>query len=228
VAAPGEAVVRCPDAAQCERDPLFLDVTRALLRAHLLADEAFEAKAEWEILGKHGARGSIASQIWTTQSEFRQRHADVKAPLEATEEMADPTTAPPDPVERVRGELASVAPGPGGMSKVTFKDPAATAPTAQACEDSATVDKYDALGGQVRPVYKQDCKEAPKPAKVAPILVKAAEVAKAKPGETIVALITGPTRRGAVLRVLAGDKVVQLGQDRLGATSGDPLKTDVH
>ncbi len=225
VALRSEAVVRCTDATQCTNDPLFVDTSRALVRAYVLADQAFEAKAQWQILGaSHANRATVASQIWMSQSAYRKLHPEVKVPVEVTEEGVDPTVAMQSAtIELVRGEVATIAPSAGGTSKISFKDPAPS----KKCEDTSEIDRFDGTSMEsMRIVYKQACSDVPAPPKIAPLLVASAEVTKLKPPVMVIAVATGTgaTRKGMIARALVGDKVVQLGADHLAVTSGDPLK----
>lgn len=220
-----DAVVQCKDASQCLADPMFVDTTRALVRAWVMADMPFEAKSQMQILGtSHFLRSTVASQIWVSQSAYRKLHADAKAPVEVTEEGPDPTASMnASGIEVVRGELATVTADKGGMSKVTLKDSVA----GKVCNDTAEIDKFDGTSMEsMRIIYKQSCADAPAGVKTAPFLVPTAEVAKVKPGATLVATVTGagPARRGSIARVIVGDKIVQIGADRLASTTGDPLK----
>jgi len=214
-----DAVAQCKDASQCLLDPMFADTSRALIRAYLMADMAFEAKAQLQVMGtSHYNRSTVASQIWISQSAYRKLHADAKPPIEITEEGADPTASASAPqIQTVRGEIASITADKGAMSKVVLKD----AVPAKVCSDTAEVDKFDGTSMEsMRIIYKQSCVDAPA-AKNAPFMTPTVEVAKVKPGAMVVATTTGT--KGVIARVVVGDKVVQLGADRLANTSGDPL-----
>lgn len=213
-----DAIAQCKDAAQCLEDPMFADTSRALIRAYLMAEMPFEAKTQLQLMGtSHYNRSTVASQIWISQSAYRTLHPDAKAPIEITEEGPDPTAAASAQIQLVRGEVASITADKGGMSRVVLKDAAA----AKVCSDTAEVDKFDGTSLEsMRIIYKQSCVDSPA-TKNAPLLVSTVEVAKIKPGALVVATTNGT--KGAIVRVVVGDKVVQLGADRLANTSGDPL-----
>ena len=120
--------------------------------------------------------------------------------------------------------VASITPAAARTSKVTFKDAA----PAKRCEDTTDIESFDGAIESTRVIYKQACADATA-AKIAPFAASSTEVAKIKPGEIVIALVATASapatpRRGVIVRVLAGDKIVQLGPDRFVATTGDPLK----
>lgn len=89
-----------------------------------------------------------------------------------------------------------------------------------------SIDGFDGPIEQTRVLYKHNCAENPPGAKVEPFAVASIEVGGVKPGQTLVAAVSGvgAARRGVSAQVLAGDDIVQLGPDKLTPASGDPLE----
>jgi len=212
-----EVAPRCGDARKCLSDPLYREVSRWLAKSYALSKMPLEAAAVAAALDRqHARRGTAQAQVWAAQMAYRKLHPDVKPPIAITEEDA----APDDGAEIARGEIASIAPPAHGAAKVTFKDPA---PRKQ-CTDG-DIDGFDGALEQTRVLYKQNCAEAPAGARPEPFAALPSEVAGLKPGMNVVAAVsgTGPSRRGVVARVMAGDQIIQLGPDRFVSATGDPL-----
>ncbi|HEY2369583.1 MAG TPA: hypothetical protein VGH87_24460, partial [Polyangiaceae bacterium] len=69
------------------------------------------------------------------------------------------------------------------------------------------------------------CTDHPAGPKIEPFVAAAGDVAAIKSGAIVIAAVsgTGAARRGVVARVMARDKIVQLGPDKFVSVTGDPL-----
>lgn len=214
-----DAASRCGDARKCSFDPLYREASRWLAKSYDASKMPLEARAVMEGLGReHARRGTTHAQAWAAQMAYRKLHPEVKPPIAVTEEDAAPAEAGGG-VEIVRGEVASFAPSHATV-KVAFKDPAAW----KECTDGE-IDGFDGPLEQTHVVYKQTCADHPAGAKIEPFVTTPNDVAGLKPGVIVVAAVSGAgaSRRGVVARVIAGDKIVQLGPDKFVSMTGDPL-----
>jgi hypothetical protein len=213
-----DAASRCGDARKCSFDPLYREASRWLAKSYETSKMPLEARAVAAAIGEHTRRGTAHAQVWAAQMAYRKLHPEVKPPIAVTEDEAPLADA--SGVDVVRGELASVAPPSHGTVKLAFKDPAPW----KECTDGE-IDGYDGPLEQTHVVYKQTCTDHPAGAKIEPFVTLATDVVGLKPGAIVVATVsgTGASRRGVVARVIAGDKVVQLGPDKFVSVTGDPL-----
>jgi hypothetical protein len=214
-----DAAARCGDAKKCEYDPLYRETSRWLAKAYELSKMPLEARAVTLTLGReHARRGTTPAQVWAAQMAFRKIHPEVKPPVAVTEEDA-PVPETTDVVV-VRGELAPLSPPAHGTAKLAFKDPAPY----KDCTDG-DIEGFEGPLEETHVLYKQTCTDHPAGAKIEPFVVAASDVATLKPGAIVIAAVsgTGAARRGVVARVMAGDKIVQLGPDKFVSVTGDPL-----
>lgn len=214
-----DAASRCGDAKKCSHDPLYREASRWLAKSYDAAKMPLEARAVSAAIGReHGRRGTAHAQVWAAQMAFRKLHPEVKPPIAVTEEDAPVTDG--DGVEIVRGEIASLAPPSHGTAKISFKDPAPW----KECTDGE-LEGFDGPLEQTRAVYTQTCADRPAGPKIEPFVTAASDVAGLKPGAIVVAAVNGAgaSRRGVVARVIAADKIVQLGPDKFVSVTGDPL-----
>ena len=207
-----DAASRCGDAKKCLADPLYREASRWLAKAYEASKMPLEARAVGAALGDdHARRGTAQAQVWAAQMAFRKLHPEVKPPVAVTEE--DAPVAETAGVEIVRGEIASLASAHGTV-KLSFKDPAPW----KECTDGE-IEGFDGSLEETRVVYKQTCADHAAGPKIEPIVM--GDIAL-KPGAIVVAAV-GAGRRGVVARVIAGDKIVQLGPDKFVSMTGDPL-----
>jgi hypothetical protein len=216
-----DAAARCGTPEKCSVDPLYREVTRALVHAYVAANRPLEAKAAALSVGSsHVGRARTASRVWGAQSAYRKLHPEVKAPPPVTEE-ADDEAASSAGVDVIEGGVASVASAGKGSTKISFKD----AGMGERCKETAEVDGFDGAIEQTLVLYKKACADVP-PAKNVAVLVPDAEATGIKPGMTVVVAASGTAdaRKGEIVRVASNGKVIQMGPDKFLQASGDPLK----
>jgi hypothetical protein len=219
VAIRSDAAIRCGDAKKCAYDPLYREVSRWLVKSYALTKMPVEARAVSLALGgEHARRGTAQAQVWAAQMAYRKIHPEVKPPIAVTEEEA--TEASDGGVDVVRGEVATIAPPSKGVVKLAFKDPAPW----KECTDT-DIEGFDGPLEQTHVLYKQICADKPAGSKLDPLVIQPSDASVVKPNMVVIAAVsgTGASRRGVVARVIAGDKIIQLGPDKFVTASGDPL-----